>query len=529
VGIEIDREDFDSDDFRRFDARLARCLEVLETLLERPGFGEGPSSLGAELEVTLVDQKGHPLPLNHEVLRRTLDPRMTFELDRFNLECNLRHTELAGRPFAHLRRELESACTELSRAARAFEGRIAMIGILPTLEPADLRPSAMTDSARYRALSRSLRAARRGPFQLEISGDDPLSLACEDVTYEGAATSLQIHLRVDPSDFALEVKLTRLGGQLDLIRFTARADHLVSTSSIAEPHSFGVWVEAVHAGERHVWEFESLEGRTRIDPEMARSLGVETSIAGPATLVQTVTVYGRVRVNPERVRDIRARFDGVVRGVHARLGSSVRKGEKLLSIESNESLNLYSIEAPISGVVTQRDANPGEQTSGGLLMTITDTSSVWVDLSVFPVDRVGVGVGSPVSITPALGGTAISGVVSLLETMADEHDQSVVARVALEDAGSELRPGTFVTAKVQVGEYEVPLAVRQTGLQSFRDFRVVFAQVGEDYEVRMLDLGRRAGQWVEVLGGLAPGTRYVTSNSHLIKADIEKSGASHNH
>jgi cobalt-zinc-cadmium efflux system membrane fusion protein len=66
-------------------------------------------------------------------------------------------------------------------------------------------------------------------------------------------------------------------------------------------------------------------------------------------------------------------------------------------------------------------------------------------------------------------------------------------------------------------------------LQSFRDFTVVYAQVGDTYEVRMLELGRRDGQFVEVLGGLEAGTTYVTDNSYLVKADIEKSGASHDH
>jgi len=334
---------------------------------------------------------------------------------------------------------------------------------------------------------------------------------------------------VEPGDLSLTVELTRLGGRVDRIAFAPRGDHLVSTSSIAEPHSFEVSIEATHEEERHLWEFESFEGRTRIESAMVKSLGVETEVAGPATLAKAVTVYGRVRANPERVREIRARFEGVVRGVHARVGSSVRKGDKLLSVESNESLNRYTIVAPISGVITQRSANPGEQASGRLLMTVTDTSSVWVDLSVFPVDRDGVAVGSPVSITPTLGGTPVAGVVALLETVADRHDQSVVARVAFENADAQLLPGTFVTAEVKVGEYAVPLAVKRIALQAFRDFRVVYAQVGNVYEVRMLDLGRDAGEWVEVLGGLEPGTRYVTSNSHLIKADIGKSGAAHNH
>jgi cobalt-zinc-cadmium efflux system membrane fusion protein len=58
---------------------------------------------------------------------------------------------------------------------------------------------------------------------------------------------------------------------------------------------------------------------------------------------------------------------------------------------------------------------------------------------------------------------------------------------------------------------------------------VVFARFDDFYEVRMLELGRRNRDWVEVLGGIESGTRYVTENSYLIKADIEKSGASHDH
>ena len=117
MGLEIDRERFSADDYARFEDRLARCLGVLGRLLERSEFGEGDASLGAELVVALVDAQAKPLPLNEEVLRETLDERMTVELDRFNLECNLRHTTLAGRPFTHLAREIDSARAELTAAA----------------------------------------------------------------------------------------------------------------------------------------------------------------------------------------------------------------------------------------------------------------------------------------------------------------------------------------------------------------------------------------------------------------------------
>jgi cobalt-zinc-cadmium efflux system membrane fusion protein len=97
------------------------------------------------------------------------------------------------------------------------------------------------------------------------------------------------------------------------------------------------------------------------------------------------------------------------------------------------------------------------------------------------------------------------------------------------DLSESLPIGATVTGRIQVDEYDVPLAVKRAGLQAFRDFTVVYAQVGDEYEVRMLELGREAGEWVEILGGLEPGTRYVTENSYVIKADVEKSGASHDH
>jgi cobalt-zinc-cadmium efflux system membrane fusion protein len=333
---------------------------------------------------------------------------------------------------------------------------------------------------------------------------------------------------IAPADVSLDVKLTRLGDRIDEISFSPEGDYLRGDTAVSEPHSFEVSISADHQGEKHAWQYENFEGRTRITPEAARSLGVETAVAGPAVLADTVTVYGRIRTNPERVREVRARFDGVVRRVHADVGSTVAKGDRLLTIESNESLNAYSISAPIGGVVTQRAANPGEQTSGRLLLTLTDTSSVWADLSVFPGDRAGVRVGNPVSIATAAGGELVTGVISTVEVLANE-DQSVTARAVLKNPEGQLVPGTFVTAAITVGEHEVPLAVRREGLQAFRDFTVVYAQVGDQYEVRMLDLGREAGEYVEVLGGIEPGTHYVAANSYVIKADIEKSGASHDH
>ncbi len=202
MGLTITQETFEAEQYARFSERLRQSLAVLGALLETTGFGEQPPSLGAELELSIVDSTGKALPLNRDVLAQSLDPHLQLELDRFNLEYNLTPVLCAERPFAALETEMSGALESLNRACAKYRGRVAAIGILPTLEPAHLAPAAMTDLPRYRALSAGIRRLRRDPFRIEITGQDRLELAADDVTLEGASTSFQVHLRVRPSEFA---------------------------------------------------------------------------------------------------------------------------------------------------------------------------------------------------------------------------------------------------------------------------------------------------------------------------------------
>jgi hypothetical protein len=201
VGLTIDQDRFEEGDYGRFADRLRVNLEALAELLERPGFGVGPRSVGAELEMCLVDDGCRPLPFNKRVVREAVDERFELELDRFNLEFNSHPSPLAGRPFSALSRELEDALAGIGQAAARYGGRVAIIGILPTLRIEDLQASSMTDVPRYRALSAGIRRLHSGPFHVTIDGEDPLEESCDDVTFEGANTSLQLHLRIDPGDF----------------------------------------------------------------------------------------------------------------------------------------------------------------------------------------------------------------------------------------------------------------------------------------------------------------------------------------
>ncbi len=216
MGIEIGQEQFDDADHAAFAAKLQGNLDALLTILARPGFGAGPLSMGAELEVNLVDAAGRPLPVNRAVLADTGDPRITLEVNRYNLEINARPVAMAGRPFSAMHDELELALASARRAAERHGARVVSIGILPTLTEQDLDSGMLTDSRRYRALSAGILRARGRPFRVQISGEDELSVLAHDVTFEGANTSFQVHLRVEPEQFAVTYNAAQMATPLAL-------------------------------------------------------------------------------------------------------------------------------------------------------------------------------------------------------------------------------------------------------------------------------------------------------------------------
>lgn len=202
MGLQITREEFDENDYRQFEERLTSSLSALAQLLERPGFGVGAESIGAEMELSIVDAQGKAFPINRAVLNRCVNDHIQLELDRFNLEYNLTPVPLAGCPFSGLQTQLVRALASLETGAHSLGGRIVPIGILPTLQVNELDSSVMSDLPRYRALSAGLKRMKKGPFVVHIDGPEPLAVTCQDVTLEGANTSFQVHLRVNPDVFA---------------------------------------------------------------------------------------------------------------------------------------------------------------------------------------------------------------------------------------------------------------------------------------------------------------------------------------
>jgi len=269
--------------------------------------------------------------------------------------------------------------------------------------------------------------------------------------------------------------------------------------------------------------------RVRISPETASASGIQVSAAGPATLLETLPLYGIVAPDAQRVRNVSARYPGVVRGVRKALGDTVGAGETLATVESNESLQTYPLQAPIAGIVTERNVNVGEAVGGEPLFRVTDLSRVWVELSVFPQDLTRIRVGQQVNIKSVDGALKASGRVIWISPLGAAATQSLTARVALDNPERRWAPGLYVTADLVVGETRVEVAVQSAALQNVDGKTVVFVATADGFEPREVTIGRRDAQSVEIVSGLQAQERYAAANSFILKADLEKGGASHDH
>jgi len=202
MGREIASTDFSGEQFQHFGERLRANLRALELLLQRPGFGEGELTFGAELELYIVDDQGTPLHVNQEIIAALGDPQLTLELNRYNLEYNFSPNLIADHCFRNTEREALAAIDKINACAARWNGSVVPVGILPTLQQSDIGYQAMTKLPRFEALTRELTQIRGGPFTINISGEDTLQLSMDDVTLEGANTSFQIHLRVPTREYA---------------------------------------------------------------------------------------------------------------------------------------------------------------------------------------------------------------------------------------------------------------------------------------------------------------------------------------
>ncbi len=288
--------------------------------------------------------------------------------------------------------------------------------------------------------------------------------------------------------------------------------------------------ESEEAGGDHDHEHEDGEPDfARIDPARAQELGIAVATAAGGTVDEVLTMTGRLIIDPRRVAAVRARFPGPVVAVLREVGDPVKRGQPLARVESNESLTSYDVTAPLAGVVLARNTNVGDVAGTEALFTVGDVGALQAELQAFGSATTQLRVGTNVRVE-ADGKTAEGRITSIAPEL-EARTQARRLRVTLSE-GARLNgaPGQFVTAQVQSGTAKAAgVAVPLEAVRQLEGRDVVFIPEEEGYRARAVTVGRRGLTKVEVLQGLDAGERYVSGGAFVLKAEIGKNLAEHEH
>jgi cobalt-zinc-cadmium efflux system membrane fusion protein len=403
-----------------------------------------------------------------------------------------------------------------------------------------------------------------------------------------------------PAAHSVSAMVERLGAPAQAIAFTPEADYLKGNATLHEPHSFKVALQVQVGAARHRFAYEQIEGRVTMSELQASQNGIDFHTSGPARIQSVLKLSGDIALNADRSVQLAPRMAGVVESVHANAGDSVRKGQLLAVLASqqlatergelrvaqqklalartvlqreemlwkekisaeqdyqqaraamNEAqiavqagqdklaalgvlattgpMARLEIRAPIAGVITDKQLTVGASVAAdSTVFVVSDLSSVWVNVSVGERDLDVLKSGQVATVSAGSGEQRATGTVSYISAVVGSQTRAATARVVLPNPDRTWHPGAPVKVDIVAAEVTVPVAVLADAIQSVRDAPAVFGRYGDQFEARPITPGRSDGNYVEVLDGLGAGVRYAARNSFLIKADLGKSGASHDH
>ena len=324
------------------------------------------------------------------------------------------------------------------------------------------------------------------------------------------------------------------------------------------------------------------DGSVQIDPVTIQNIGVKTMVVEKQPLKRTVRAVGRVDYDETRIMDVNSKIAGWVEELYVDYtGQWVEKGQPLLALYSPELVAaqeeyltaldyaermrdgamrdaaqnaedllvaarqrlLYwdistgqiaelektrqvgramPILAPRSGIVTHKDVLEGAYIgSGQHLYRIADLSVVWIYADVYEYEMPWVSKGQRAEVSLSyLPGEQFGGKVDYIFPFMNEKTRTVQVRMIFDNADGALKPDMYadVVIRPEVGREGIVIPV-QAVIHSGTRRVVVMAHGDGRFEPREIHTGVETEDGYEVMHGLNPGERIVTSAQFLIDSE----------
>lgn len=230
----------------------------------------------------------------------------------------------------------------------------------------------------------------------------------------------------------------------------------------------------------------------------------------------------RESAEASRVDDVSDSADQLYAAARRRLEHwDISEGQIERLLSSGEVSRTLTLHAPVSGIVTEKNVLRGQAfASGTSLYMIADLSEVWVNAEIFGQDAPVVREGMPAEVTvEGLPGRTLGGRIEYVYPTISDATRSMRARISLQNPGGLLKPGMYATVHLSADLGEV-LTVPASAVLRTGERAVAFVDMGDGSLMpHELELGLRGGDLVQVIEGLEPGQRVVTSAQYLLDSE----------
>lgn len=200
----------------------------------------------------------------------------------------------------------------------------------------------------------------------------------------------------------------------------------------------------------------------------------------------------------------------------------------LKTATSDGGLREYIVKSPIAGVVTSRNVTLGQLLGTDReIFTVADLNTVWVEIALAPADLPFARIDQEVGVTG--GAMRATGKVVVLSPVIDPETRAAKAVVELDNKDGRWKLGDFVTAELLTGKIEASLVLPREALQTIKGNRVVFVAHDKGFQMKPVAIGREDSRNVEILSGVEFGESVAISNTFVLKAELGKAEAEHEH
>ncbi len=312
---------------------------------------------------------------------------------------------------------------------------------------------------------------------------------------------------------------------------------LSDRTHLHDAHDSKAEVEQIHSEDEHDHdndgEHDEHPSVVNLSDKVMKELGVEIKTATEGEIAEYIELTGEIVLNPNSLAHIVPRFVGVVKSVYKQIGDKVKKGDRIATIESNESLVSYDVKSSINGTILELHMTPGELIGGDAqhVAVVANLNSVWAELSLYQQDLSKVRKGQSVKISTSNNSSTFIGRIFYVSPTVDETTRTAIVRVKISNGKGDWKPGMFVSGSLLKSNRKVKVVVPNNAVQILNGKKVVFVNRGEGFTPQVVTLGVENNDLIEITAGLHSGDKYIAKGAYVFKSEIlkESFGGGHHH